>query len=296
MRASSWWASASKLLEAASTAARVDEAIEVADGGFAGGRHLEGRARGDARRVVVRSSPVGDDGAVEAPLVAQNLAKQVLILVRVHAVDQVVRAHDGLGRGFADDGLEAGEVNLAQGPLVEHGVGRLAAGLLGVHGEVLGARGDALRLDAAHVGGGHLAREVGVLREVLEVAAAQRVALDAQARAEQHVDALGRGLLGHGGADALAELLVPGVRHGDGGGEAGRGLGAIQAEVVGRARLVPHAVGPVGELDCGDAALGQRPAPEGCLALEELALLFERELADDVRVLHACPFAPVLRL
>ena len=61
-------------------------------------------------------------------------------------------------------------------------------------------------------------------------------------------------------------------------------------------RLVPHAVGPVGELDCGDAALGQRPAPEGCLALEELALLFERELADDVRVLHACPFAPVLRL
>ena len=152
---------------------------ELADGREAGGWHLEGGAGDHARGVVVRAAPVGDDGAIEAPLVAQDLAEQVLVLVGVDAVDEVIGAHDALGRGLAGHDLEAGEVDLAQRALVDDGVGRLAAGLLGVHGEVLGAGADSLGLDAAHVGGGHLAREVGVLGEVLEVAAAQRVALDA---------------------------------------------------------------------------------------------------------------------
>ena len=192
---------------------------------------------------------------------------------------------------LADDDLERREVDLAQRALVEHGVGRLSARLLAVGGEVLGARGDAVGLDAAHVGGGHLAGQVRVLGEVLEVAAAQRVALDAQTGPEQHVDALARGLLAHGGAHALAELGVPRVGHGDGGGEARRGLGAVEAQVVGGAGLVADAVGAVGELDGGDAGAVIAPAAEGGAALEKGALLLKGEPADDVLVSHGSSFA-----
>ena len=105
------------------------------------------------------------------------------------------------------------------------------------------------------------------------------------------MDALRGGLLGHGGSDALAQLLVPGVGHGNGGGEAGCRHGAVETQVVGLARLVTHAAGAVGELERGDALVGQRPASEGRLALEELALFLKRELSDDVCVFHRCPFA-----
>ena len=263
---------------------------ELADGAQAGGGHLEGGAGRHSGGVVVGAAPVGDDGAVKAPLLAQDVVQQVRVLVGVGAVDEVVGAHDGLGLRLAHHDLKGREVDLAQRALVQDGVGRLAAGLLAVDGKMLGARGDAVGLDAAHIAGRHLAGKVRVLREVLEVAAAQRIALDAQAWSQKDVHALAGGLLAHGGADALAQLGVPAVGDGDGGGEAGRGLGPVEAQVVGGASLVADAVGAVGELDGRDVGALDAPAAEGGAALEQGALLLKAELADDVLVFHGSSF------
>ena len=241
--------------------------------------------------MVVGAAPVGDDGAVEAPLAEEDLLEQVLVLVGIGTVDQVVAGHDVLGIGLLDHDLEAGEVDLAQRALIEHGVGRLAAGLLLVAGEVLGAGGEALVLDAAHVAGGHLAGEVGVLGDVLEVAAAERVALDAEAGAEDDVVVHGGGLLREGDADLLAQLGLPGVGDGHGRGEAGGGHGAADAEVVRTLALDAQAVGAVGEVQLGNALGGIRLRAERGGAGKQCAFLLEGQVGNDVLVSHFFPFS-----
>ena len=204
----------------------------------AGRGHLEGGARLHAGNVVVRAAPVRDHGAIEAPLAAQDVTQQVAVLVGIGAVDQVVGAHDRLGVGLAHHDLEGSEVVLAQSALVDHRVGCLAARLLAVGGKVLGAGRDALGLNAAHIGGGHLARKIGVLGEVLKVAPAERRALHAEAGPQKRAYALRCGLLAQRLADPLAQRLIPGVGNRDRCREASGGLGARDAQVVCRAKLV----------------------------------------------------------
>ena len=127
--------------------------------------------------MVIAAAPVGDNRAVKAPVLAQDILQQMGVLVGVGAVDEVVAGHNGFGMCLFDNNLKAGQVQLAQAALVHHGVGRHTAQLLAVDGEMLGTGGDTLGLDAAHIACGHLAGEVGVLGEILKVAAAKRAAL-----------------------------------------------------------------------------------------------------------------------
>lgn len=234
-------------------AARPHGVDEPARRAQAGRRHLEGATGRRGGDDVVRAAPVGDDGAVEPPLPAQDLGEEERVLVGVDAVDEVVRRHDRPGPGLRDDDPERREVDLPERALVDHGVRDHATQLLGVHREVLGARGDAVGLDPAHVAGGHPAREQRVLGEVLEVAPAERRALDVEARAEQHVHVLRRGLGAERGAHALGQLDVPRVRHGGRRREARGLLRGRDAEVVGGAELLADAVRAVGQPEGADA-------------------------------------------
>ena len=228
--------------------------------------HLEGRSRAHARDVVVGAAPVGDHRPVEAPLTAKDVGEKPDAFVGVGAVDEVVRAHDALGATLAHHDLERREVELAQGALVEDGVRRLPPRLLAVRGKVLRAGGDAGRLDAAHVGRSHLAGEVGVLGEVLEVAAAEGTPLDAEPGSQHHVHPLGQTLLAQGAAKGLSHARVPAV--GDGGrrGEARCGPAATYAQVIGSLRLEAQAMGAIRELHGRNAVSrhctrGERGAP-----------------------------------
>ena len=150
---------------------------QLADGIPAGGGHFQRRAVLYAQRMVIAAAPVGDNRAVKAPVLAQDILQQMGVLVGVGAVDEVVAGHNGFGMCLFDNNLKAGQVQLAQAALVHHGVGRHTAQLLAVDGEMLGTGGDTLGLDAAHIACGHLAGEVGILGEILKVAAAKRAAL-----------------------------------------------------------------------------------------------------------------------
>ena len=259
---------------------------QLPDGVVAGEGHLQRGAVLHAEGVVVGAAPVGDDGALEAPVLPQDVLEQMGVLVGIGAVDEVVGGHDGLRLCLFDHDLKAGEVDLPQGALVHDGVAGHPAQLLTVHREVLGAGRDAVLLDAADIARRHFTGQIGVLREILEVAAAQRAALDVQAGAQQDRNFLCGGFLAHGLADGLAQGGVPAVCHGGGRREAGCGHTGVQAQMVRRARLFAHAVGAVRQGDGGDVFARQRAGVEHRPAGKQGAFLFQIQCLNDVCVFH----------
>ena len=202
-----------------------DGPLQLAHGSETGRGHFKGSAGLDRGDRGVRSAPVGDDHAVEAPFVAQDVLQQVLVLVRVHAVDLVVGGHDRHRRGLAHGYLERGEIDLAHRAFVDHGIGGLPAQFLAVDREVLRAGGYAVGLDAADQAGRHAPRDDRILGIVLEVAAAQWIALDVHARSEQHVHVEIVGFLAERLAHLLGERRIPRIGDRAGRGEAGCGFG-----------------------------------------------------------------------
>ena len=136
--------------------------------------HLQVESCGDAGDAVVHGSPVRDDEAVEAPVVAEHAGEQPGVLGGPDAVELVVRAHDRPRRSVLHDTLESAQVDLPQRTRIHVGARAHAVELLVVRSEVLERGADALRLDAADGRGSEHARHDRVFREVLEVAAAQR--------------------------------------------------------------------------------------------------------------------------
>ncbi len=86
---------------------------------------------------MIRAVPVGDHEAIEAPLAAQHVGEEPLVLCAVHAVESVVGGHDAERTAFAYGQLERDERDLAQRALVDDGVDRHALELGVVGGEVL---------------------------------------------------------------------------------------------------------------------------------------------------------------
>ena len=218
------------------------------------GQVAAGLVRGGA---VVHAAPVRHHHAVEAPLVAQDIAQEVAVVAAIDAVQHHVGAHHHLRPGVAHHHLEGAQVYLAQGALVNHAVVAKAPVLLRVHGKVLDARAHARGLHAAHVARGERARKQGVLREVLEVSAAERAPLYVEPWPQHHTHALRAGLAPDGGAHPLHELRVPRGRRRRQRREARGGLGVRH---VPRARpLVAQPRRPVAHGKRRHARLGVRP-------------------------------------
>ena len=256
--------------------------------------------------------PVGEHQPVETPLVAQQVDHQLAVGLRIFARNAVVGAHDAPRLRLAHAVFEGPEVDFAQGPLRHAGVVYLFARLLVVGHEVLEARADALRLDPFDHRRGQVPREQRIFGVVFEVAAAERVAHDVDAGGEDHVDAVGAGFAAHRLPLQACRAAVPGGGQrrgrGEAGAVAGRGpLDGLSGESChGNARLVvdhlrggrrhgvdAHADGTVGQVDRGDAQLGQGAGPSrgpfGAVAQRVLAargadqkagLLFEGHAAD----------------
>jgi hypothetical protein len=212
-------------------------------------RHLEVKAGGQRRHPVGNCAPVGHDQPGVAPLVAQHLGEQPIILGRVGAVDLVVGAHHGPRIGGLDDVLERGEVDLAEGALVHVGAHPQPVGLLIVGRVVLDAGTGAGALNAFDEGGPEHGRDVWVLGEVLEVAAAQRRALDVDARTQEDRHLFRSGLGAERHAHVTDQIHVPGRAQGGRRREARGGYAPADAGVVGLLGLLAQPVRSVGDHD-----------------------------------------------
>ena len=164
---------------------------------------------------------VGDDGAVEAPLLAQHPGEQARVGGDRHAVDLGVRVHHRAGVAVEDRHLERDQQHV--GDLAGAGVdrGEVAPGTRGgVADEVLERGMHALRLQAPHVRGANRADEVRVLGDALVDPSPPRVADDVEHGCESLVDAQRPHRLPDRGAHPLDQLRIerraPGERRGKG--------------------------------------------------------------------------------
>ena len=162
---------------------------------------------------------------------------------------------------------------------------------------MFGAGGHPLRLYAPHIARRQLARKIRVLGKILEAAAAQRAALGIQARAQQHIHPAGGGFLADGPADRLAQGGVPAVGDRGGRGEAGGRLRWVQTQMIGRARLLAQAVGPIRKPGGRYPLPGIIPRLPGVFAGEQGAFLLDGKFFDDLVVFHSkAPFCKSIAL
>ena len=210
--------------------------VESGGGGFdAGGR-----------------APIGHHEAGIAPVALEHAGEQRGILTGIAAVDLVVGGHDRAGRAAIDRDLEGEQVAFAQRRHVDGGIDDVAAGLLVVEDEMLGGGDDAVGLDAADRFAAEDAGEQRILAQILEIAAAARIARQVDAAAEQHVEPLGRRLRADRGAAGISEIGVPGGGEGEAGGECGGGVAGAAVAGIGDAEA------GVCLVEAGDAEAGDR--------------------------------------
>ena len=174
---------------------RVEERRPVAVGAReldvqAGLERLNGGVRGVEREaVVVRQladrEVVGDDAAVEPPLLAEERCQELVVRGARDAVDLVVRVHHGANARVADDRLERMQVDVVQLPRRDLRRSPVPSALRSaVADEVLGrgdhAGGGVRSLETAHERDAHARDEIRVLAERLLEAAPARVAADVE--------------------------------------------------------------------------------------------------------------------
>ena len=246
----------------------------AAGGDVASGLERGGDAFLGGGFVVVRApdvpdgAAVGDVGAVEVPLVAEDVLDEEFAGAAGGAVEGAVDAHDGADVGVAHGDFKGGEVGFVEvafGWVHAHGVAEFFGAA--VDGEVFHAGHGfhvvgVVALEAADVDEGHLAGEERVLAVGFLAASPAGVAEDVYAGAvEGEAVALGDGAVvlrgvgvvsGSGlGGDGLGLLLdegeVPGGGHADGLGEHGGGVIAAHEAVE---VFVAVAVG--GDAEAGD--------------------------------------------
>ena len=230
-------------------------------------RHLQVEARIHCLDRGVNGAPVRHHHAVEAPLVLQHLGEQPAVLGHERAVEPVVGAHHRPRLRLAHDHLERREIDLTQRALVDVRAADAPLPLLLVRDEVLDARADAFALQAAHERRADDAAQLRIFRIRFEVAAGERIALDVDVRAEQHVHAERACFAAHRSGGACNQLRIPRRCHRHAGGERSRRVAARRA----------HAVRSVGEAHCRDAEARHRDRREIVRAGDQRRLLFHRQ-------------------
>ena len=174
-------------------------------------------------------APVGHHDAIETPFVTEHGGKQAVFLLRVVAVDFVVRRHHRPRLAFLDGDFKVLEVKFAQGTAADAGVVFPAVDFLVVGRKVFYRGAHAIGLDATHKSRSHLARQQRILGVVLEVASTERVAMQVHARGEDDVGTIFQHLVAHGGGHVFHQGDVPRAGHSCAGGEAGAVEGLVSA-------------------------------------------------------------------
>ena len=226
---------------------------------------------------VVTAAPVAHDDTVEAPVAFQDAVQRDFIMAVVLVVVEVVGTHDAPRLAFGDSSAEGRQVDLVKSAVANHHVYLMAILFVVVQTIVLHTRSHALRLQALHVGHYHPTGQPGVFTHVLEVAAAQRRAIDVHTRAQNHVLAAIACLFAQTLAVEACQVGIPS-------GSQTRQCREGYARVVGLSSLHPlvpkyvgaHAVRSVVGPEVGHSQSGNACCRELRLCVDDANLLVER--------------------
>ena len=148
--------------------------------------HLKIQAGPEGLQMVLDGAAVGDDHALIAPLVPEDVRQKAPALADVGAVDQIVGGHHRGGAALFNDPLEGRQEDLPQSPLL-HDVVVDGAHVIGVIAdEVLHTGPHPVVLEALDIARSHVAGQHRVLGVVLKAPPVQGTAPGVQPRAEQH--------------------------------------------------------------------------------------------------------------
>ncbi len=126
------------------------------------------------------------------------------------AIDEVVAVHDGAYVGLGHGCFKGGEVEFAQGALVDDAVDAVTVVLRIVAGEMFYGGRDSLALNTFDVSHSDACGEEGIFAEVFHVAAVQWRAIDVHAWGQQEVNATRTGVVTKRCTDTLGQRRVPG--------------------------------------------------------------------------------------
>ena len=185
------------------------------------GWHFQGGAVFYAQGMVVRSTPVCDHGALEAPLIAKDVFQQMLVFVGVDTVYLVVAAHNGFSAALFDGDFEASEVDLAESSFIYYRVHGHTAKFLAVYCEMLCTGCCTSALYTADEGCCHFSGKVRILGKILEITSAERISLNVQSWSKKNVYPFFHGLFAKGNSHFLFQFLIPAVCHCSSCGETG---------------------------------------------------------------------------
>ena len=211
----------------------------------------------DVHPAGVAHGGVGDDHALEAPLVAEHIGEQCLGGTCPGVAQTAVAAHDSGGVALLDRQLKRLEVDFTHGLLVRPDRDAQTVGLLIVQGKMLDVAIHALTAQALHHSCAHFAGEQTVLAVILEVAPGEGSAVDVHAGGVQ-THHMVCGCLGtKGGAKTLGKVGVPAGTHNDLAGEGNALQAADQTVDTCRAvQIVGGGLAHAGNLRGGPAAVG----------------------------------------
>ena len=154
--------------------------------------------------------PVGDDKALEAPLVLENVRQHLPAVAHKLEIDAVGRCHDAPGMSLLHRRLVNREVNLVQRAFIDNGIVEVPVGLPVIAGIMLEAGGNAQALKALHHRDRHGTVQIRVFRVILEKSSSQRIPQDIDAGAQQDRLAHGPKFLCHHLPRPEHQLRIPG--------------------------------------------------------------------------------------
>ena len=137
-------------------------------------------------RAVIDGAPIGDDQALKAPTVAQDILGQDFVFTAIAAIKAVVGAHHRPRLCLPHGSFEGWQVDFVQGSRIDQRINNHALGFLIVHGEVFNAGARAGRLHAGDKGDGHGAGQIRVFAVIFEITAAKRASLNIDPGAQQN--------------------------------------------------------------------------------------------------------------
>ena len=186
--------------------------------------------------LTTRCPPVRHHDAAESELAAQDRRQKIVLGSRPGSVHGSVRRHDGGRRALAHSDLKPAQVDLPERPLRDDRIGLVPSVLLVVGTEVLDRTDDSALAHAAQLHDRHLARQEGILGEILEIPSVQRMPVDIHPGAQKRVDTVLAQFHSLPVIELLDKHVVPSAGKACAG-RHGKGLGpAVHANAAGAVR------------------------------------------------------------